>query len=111
MSDCRIVLTTTDSRDAAAKLAHALVEQRLAACVNIVGPIESVYRWKEKVETAGEFLLLIKTTAARFAAVRDAIQQLHSYELPECISIAIDEGSAEYLQWLRDNAAPGAGER
>jgi len=103
MTDYRIVLTTIDTREAAAKLAHTLVEQRLAACVNIIGPIESIYRWQEKLESAGEFLLLIKTTAAQFCAVRDAVRQLHSYELPECVSVAIDDGSEKYLAWLHDN--------
>jgi len=99
----RIVLTTIDSRDAAQKIARALVEQRLAACVNIVGPIESIYRWEKKVETSSEFLLLVKTTAAQFPAVRDALKRLHSYELPECISLAIDDGSREYLQWIESS--------
>ena len=106
MSEYRIVLTTTDSREHAATIAQALVEQRLAACVNIVGAMNSVYRWKEKVEAAEEYLLLIKTTAAQFAAVRDTIRQLHSYDLPECISIIVDDGSAEYLAWLANNVKP-----
>ena len=106
MSEYRVVLTTTDSREHAATIAQALVEQRLAACVNIVGPMDSTYRWKEKIETAEEFLLLIKTTATQFAAVRDKIRQLHTYDLPECISIAIDDGSADYLAWLADNVKP-----
>jgi periplasmic divalent cation tolerance protein len=100
MSEFRMVLTSIDSREAGEKVARELVEQRLAACVNIVGPIESVYRWQGKVESAGEFLLLIKTTAAQFTAVRDAIKRLHSYELPECISISVDDGSREYLEWI-----------
>ena len=105
MSDKKIVLTTTGSREEAGKIAHALVERRLAACVNIVGPIHSVYRWQGKVESAPEHLLLIKTTAARFDAVAKAIRELHSYELPECIALPIEGGSAEYLEWIDQSVA------
>jgi periplasmic divalent cation tolerance protein len=102
MSDKKIVLTTAGSREEAEKIAHALVERRLAACANIVGPIHSVYRWRGKVETAAEHLLLIKTTAALFDAVAKAIRELHSYELPECIQLPIETGTAEYLQWIEE---------
>ena len=81
-------------------MARALVDRRLAACVNLVGPMESIYRWKGQVEEAQEWLLLIKTTAAACEGVRQAIRELHSYELPECIEIAIQGGSADYLRWL-----------
>jgi periplasmic divalent cation tolerance protein len=100
MTDKRIVLCTTGSEDEARKIAQYLVEQRLAACVNIVPQIESIYRWQGKMESSREWLLLIKTTAERFANVRDAIRKLHSFDLPECIAIRIDEGSAEYLDWI-----------
>jgi periplasmic divalent cation tolerance protein len=100
MTDKRIVLCTAGSEDEARKIARHLVEQRLAACVNIVPHVESVYRWQDKVETASEWLLLIKTTAENFPGVRDAIRELHSYELPECIAINIDDGSAAYLEWI-----------
>ena len=96
----RIVLTTAGSREEAQRIARALVDRQLAACVNLLGPIESIYRWKGQVEEAQEWLLLIKTTAAGFAAVRDAIRELHSYELPECIAIDITDGSPDYLRWL-----------
>ena len=100
MTDKRIVLSTAGSEDEARRIAHHLVEQRLAACVNIIPRIESIYCWKEKVESSQECLLLIKTSAARFPQVRDAIRELHSYELPECVAIAIEDVSPEYLQWL-----------
>lgn len=100
MSAARIVLTTAGSQDEARKLAHALVERKLAACVNIVSPIESVYHWQGKVESATEWLLLIKTQTEAFAHVQDAIKELHSYDLPECIMLEIDAGSEEYLQWI-----------
>lgn len=103
MTNKRLVITTTCSRTEAEKIAGAVVERRLAACVNIVGPISSTYRWQGKVESAEEYLLLIKTTKAAFELVRDAIRELHSYELPECIDIAIDDGSAEYLAWIGEN--------
>lgn len=103
MTDKRIVLTTAGSEDEARKIARHLVEQKLAACVNIIPQIESIYRWQDKVESAREWLLLIKTTAEGFAAVRDAIRELHSYEVPECVVIAVEDGSAEYLEWLADS--------
>jgi periplasmic divalent cation tolerance protein len=100
MTNKRIVLCTAGSEDEARKIAHHLVEQRLAACVNIAPHIESIYRWQGKVESSAEWLLLIKTTAGKFSEVRDTIRQLHSYELPECISIDIADGSAPYLEWI-----------
>jgi periplasmic divalent cation tolerance protein len=106
MTDKRIVLTTTGSEDEARKIASHLVEQKLAACVNIVPRIESIYRWQGKVESAQEWLLLIKTTAERFPAVREAIRELHSYELPECVVLPIEDGSPAYLQWLEEAASP-----
>ena len=100
MTDKRIVLSTAGSEEEAHKIAHHLVEQQLAACVNIIPRIESIYRWQGKVESNREWLLLIKTTDARFAAVRDAVWELNSYELPECIAVSIEDGSPEYLQWM-----------
>ena len=103
MSEKKLVLTTAGSREEAEKIAQALVERRLAACVNLVGPVQSVYRWQGKVETSAEHLLVIKTTAGLFDAVAKAIRELHSYELPECLEIPIEEGSAEYLSWIEAN--------
>ena len=103
MSDKKIVFTTAGSREEAEKIAQALLERRLAACVNILGPIHSVYRWQGRVETAAEYLLLIKTTAAMFDSVARAIRELHSYELPECIQVAIEAGSEEYLKWIEES--------
>lgn len=105
MTDKRIVLTTAGSREEADKIARALVERRLAACVNITGPITSVYRWKGEVEQAEEWLLLIKTTAKAFDRVRSAVKELHSYELPECVGVTIEEGSTKYLGWIGDNVS------
>ena len=103
MTDKRLVLSTAGSEDEARKIAHHLVEQQLAACVNIVPHIESIYRWQGKVESSREWLLVIKTSADKFAAVRDAIRDLHSYDLPECIAIAIDDGSAAYIEWIGES--------
>jgi periplasmic divalent cation tolerance protein len=100
MTDKRIVLSTTGSESEARKIAHYLVEHQLAACVNIVPRIESIYRWQEKVESSEEWMLLIKTTADKFSSVRDAIRELHSYELPECIALSVEDGSTEYLEWI-----------
>jgi periplasmic divalent cation tolerance protein len=103
MTDKLLVLTTSGSEAEARKIAQALVERRLAACVNIVPRIQSVYRWEGKVEQAEEFLLLIKTVKAREEQVGAAICELHSYDVPECIAIPIESGSAEYLKWLTDS--------
>jgi periplasmic divalent cation tolerance protein len=100
MTDARIILTTIGSRDGAGQLAQQLVERRLAACVNIVGPIRSVYRWKQRIEHEEEYLLLIKSTGAQTAPLQAAIEELHPYELPECLVLAADAGSAGYLAWL-----------
>ncbi|MCU1302405.1 MAG: CutA1 divalent ion tolerance protein [Candidatus Sulfotelmatobacter sp.] len=103
MTDKRIVLTTTGSEEEAGRIAHRLVEGGLAACVNIVPHVTSVYRWKDKVEKAGEWLLVIKTTAGMFGQVRQAIADLHSYEFPECICLTIEDGSPNYLQWIAES--------
>jgi len=103
MTDKRLVLSTASSEEEARKIAHHLVERQLAACVNVVPQIESIYRWQGKVESCREWLLLIKTTADRFPDVRDAIRELHSYDLPECIAINIEQGSTEYLDWISDS--------
>jgi periplasmic divalent cation tolerance protein len=103
MTNQRIVLTTAASNEEAQKIAHALVERRLAACVNIISLVQSVYRWQGKVESADEWLLVVKTTQAAFERVRDAISELHSYDLPECIALPIDDGSPNYLDWIADS--------
>jgi periplasmic divalent cation tolerance protein len=103
MTNKKLVMTTAGSVDEARKIAHALVEGKLAACVNIVPQIQSVYRWHGKIEEAQEWLLFIKTTDAAFERVRGAIKQLHSYELPECIAVEIDDGSPEYLKWITES--------
>lgn len=106
MTDKRLVLTTAGSKEEAHRIARVLVERRLAACINIVPQIASVYRWEGKVNEGEEWLLLIKTTAAVFESVRAAIKELHSYDLPECICISIENGSQAYLDWIGSSVGP-----
>jgi len=107
MINARIVLTTIGDKDAAQELANLLLERRLAACVNIVGPITSVYRWRDQVQNDPEFLLLIKTTAECAERLRSALKSLHPYELPECVELTITGGSEEYLAWLAAEVSGG----
>ncbi len=103
MTDKRLVLSSAGSQKEARKIAHALVERRLAACVNIVPGVESIYRWQGKVETAAEWLLQIKTTAEAFPLLRDALAELHSYEVPECIALVVEDGGVSYLEWIGES--------
>lgn len=96
----RLVLTTAGSRDEADRLAAALVEEHLAACVNLVPGISSVYRWQGKVENADEVLLLIKTTVDKLDAVESALRRLHSYEVPEILVLHPEGAGKAYLDWL-----------
>ena len=95
-----LVITHLPDRDSASALAGALVEARLAACVNILAPCRSVYRWQGVTETAEEVPLLIKTSAARYAALEAAIRARHPYELPEIVAVPIDRGLPDYLAWV-----------
>jgi periplasmic divalent cation tolerance protein len=103
-----LVLTTTDSRELAGKIAAALVESNAAACVNIVEGIRSVYRWKGEVCDENEWLLLIKSIASRQEAIRAMIRDLHSYEVPEMIVISLSGGDPDYLAWLARQVTLGA---
>jgi len=103
MTDKMLVLSTASSKDEARKIARALVERLLATCVNIVPQVSSIYRWEGEVEEAEEWLLIIKPTRGAFERVLDAINELHSYDVPECISVPIESGSMEYLNWLGDS--------
>jgi periplasmic divalent cation tolerance protein len=100
MTDMIVVLTTAGSTEEARRIADALVERRQAACVNIIKGVQSIYRWKGKTEESEEWMLFIKTMAAAFDDVCKTIRELHSYELPECISVPITKGSPEYLKWI-----------
>jgi periplasmic divalent cation tolerance protein len=100
MTDKRLMLSTASSREEAQTIATELVSRRLAACVNILGPVSSVYHWEGEVEKSEEFLLLIKSTEALFPVIQDAMRELHSYHVPELISFAIDSGLESYLDWI-----------
>lgn len=106
MSERLIVLSTVQRAEDAERIARALVERGLAACVNIVPGVTSVYRWKGRVQAETERLLLIKTRAQRFEAVREALVTLHPYELPEVVALPLEAGHGPYLAWL-DEATGG----
>jgi periplasmic divalent cation tolerance protein len=104
MTDKIAVLVTCESLKEGRRIGRALVEARLAACVNVLeAPVESIYRWKGRVDTAREFLMIIKTSRARFAELEKAVKRLHSYDIPEIIALAIEKGSQDYLLWLADS--------
>ena len=96
------VTTTTETKEQAQTIAQNLVEAKLAACVQIIGPIDSIYRWKDKVENAQEWLCLIKTQDHLYNKVAAAIKNHHPYEIPEIIAVPIVKGSKEYLQWISE---------
>jgi periplasmic divalent cation tolerance protein len=99
-----VVLVTCGSGKEAEKLAEALVQKRLAACVNIIQtPVKSIYRWKDKVETAKEFLMILKTSRRNFLELSREIEKLHSYDTPEIIALPILAGATEYLRWMEDS--------
>ena len=100
MEDALLVITNLADAASAQKLARALVEQRLAACVNMLPAVQSVYRWNGAVEEAAEVTLLIKTTTARYAALEEAIRSLHPYDLPEVIALPVSAGLPAYLAWI-----------
>ena len=95
-----MVLSNLPDQASAEKLARHLVEQRLAACVNILSPCVSIYHWQGKIESASEVPLMIKTTVGRYAEVEQAIRTLHPYELPEIVYVSLDGGLSAYFQWI-----------
>jgi periplasmic divalent cation tolerance protein len=107
MTDKIVVLSTCGSSEEAERLAKRLVEKRLAACVNVVTSLRSIYRWRGQVEEAAEALLLIKSRRELFDALRVEIEKAHSYELPEVIALSIVDGSRAYLTWLESELAAG----
>lgn len=100
-----IALSTVGSAEEADRLARALVERRLAACVNVVPGVVSHYRWQGELQRDEERLLVIKTRAERIEALRDALRELHPYELPELVAFEISAGSPEYLKWLDEGVS------
>ena len=101
-SDVRIVLSTAPDAEAALRLGRALVGEGLAACVNVVPGVRSIYRWREAIEEAEEVLLVLKTTAAAAPALAARIEELHPYETPEVLAFDPTGGAASYLQWIAD---------
>ncbi|MEZ5364849.1 MAG: divalent-cation tolerance protein CutA [Bryobacterales bacterium] len=103
MTDKRIVLTTCGSDVDAERIARTLVERRLAACVNIIGGVRSIYRWKDAVEDDAELLLVIKTQTSAIEALKTALAETHPYDVPELVVIQIEDGAAAYLSWIASN--------
>lgn len=110
MTDKIVVLSTCETEDQARAIARHLVEKRLAACVNIVPGARSIYRWKDAIEEAAEFVLLIKSRRDLFPELRAELTRMHSYEVPEVIALPIVDGSESYLSWL-DRETTAADER
>lgn len=100
MTEKIVVLSTCGSEEEAVRIAKRLVDEHLAACVNLIPRIRSIYRWQDKVEDSTEWLLIVKTSRARFPALRTVLEAAHSYELPEVLALPVVDGSPNYLDWL-----------
>jgi len=107
-TDIRTVLVTAPDPERAEHMARTLVEERLAACVNVVPNAVSVYRWNEEIQRDEEALLIMKTTAAMVAALRDRIVELHAYDVPEVLVLNVETGHEPYLRWVREGVRGGA---
>ena len=105
MSNALVVLVTAPNTEEASRIADTLVGARLAACVNILGGIESVYRWEGRIARDSEVLMIIKTTSERYAEIEEQIKALHSYTTPEVIAIRIEHGSEAYLKWIGESVS------
>lgn len=104
--DVLLCLTTCPDPDSAERLAEALVAERLAACVNLIPGLRSIYRWQDAIQRDAEVLLLIKTTRARYPALQARLPQLHPYELPELVAVEAADGLPAYLRWVADATRP-----
>ena len=102
MSEALVVLATFPDAECARRIVQTLVEEKLAACGNILGGVESIYRWEGKVETAAETMAVLKTDAAHFKQLEARLAELHPYEVPECLALRIADGLPAYLRWLGD---------
>lgn len=107
MQEFIVVYVTAGSTTEGDRLARALVDERLAACVSRIAPVQSVYRWEGKIEQSEEQLLIIKTERRRFAALEKRVRELHSYSVPEIVALPIIDGSQDYLRWLDDQTTGG----
>jgi periplasmic divalent cation tolerance protein len=110
VTDLCLVLSTTASPEDGLGIGRRLVEERLAACVNVLPGARSVYMWEGKVEEAGEALLMIKTRRDCYPALAKRIRELHPYAVPEIVALPIDSGAPAYVDWVRESVAPGGGE-
>src|SRR5690348_6526413 len=110
MTDQIVVLSTCSSAEEGERLARLIVERRLAACVNVVPGLRSFYWWRGAVEDANEWLLIAKTSRSLFSQVAAALEQAHSYEVPEVLALPVVEGAPNYLNWLASSVAPGDSE-
>ncbi|AWS40191.1 divalent-cation tolerance protein CutA [Streptosporangium sp. 'caverna'] len=108
-SDCIEVRVTASSRDEADRICSAVVERRLAAGAQIVAPIESAYWWAGEIQHSGEWLLLMTTTTERFEDLARCVRELHSYEVPQIVAVALVAGTADYLEWIRRETIPRSG--
>jgi periplasmic divalent cation tolerance protein len=107
MTDKIVVFVTCGSASEARRVGRALVERRAAACVNIfASSVQSIYRWKGKIETSNEYLVMIKTSRKQFAGLQRTVQSLHSYDVPEIIAVPITKGSRDYLAWVSASVRP-----
>jgi periplasmic divalent cation tolerance protein len=109
MTPYRIVFITAGAEEEAVRIANALVERGLAACVNIVRPVRSIYRWEGKICDEQECLLVAKTHVAQIAPLTECVTELHSYDVPEVIAVPIETGFRPYLTWLEESCAPAGG--
>jgi periplasmic divalent cation tolerance protein len=100
--DFRIVFVMAANEAESSRIAQALIEERLAACVNIVGPVRSIYRWRGAIENASEYLLVVKAPARNFSQLERRVRKLHSYEVPEIVAIRLAAGSTPYLEWIAE---------
>jgi periplasmic divalent cation tolerance protein len=112
--DFTMVFVMAANEDEAERIAQVLVAERLAACVNIAGPVRSIYRWRGKIEHAGEYMLVIKAAKRHFSKLERKVRELHSYEVPEIIAVTLVQGSKPYVAWLAEStraAAPATSSR
>ncbi len=105
MSDALVVFMTASDRDEALRLADALVEAQLAACVQVLPEMQSIYKWEGRIERQTEVLLIAKTTSSRFEELQKRVKELHSYETPEIVAVPVVAGSQAYLDWLTENSS------
>jgi periplasmic divalent cation tolerance protein len=106
--DFRMVFVMAANEDEAVRIAQALVGERLAACVNIVGPVHSIYRWRGTIENASEYMLLIKAAMRHFSKLERRVRELHSYEVPEIVAVTLAAGSKPYVAWLAESTRQAA---